>query len=222
MVYQIVKMKHRIFIETLILTVLILFTGFLIGFYVESSRTNELIDNYKNFEIEAMDLKLQNYYYQIMDSASCETAIEQNFIFADEIYNEGLIIERYEQLNELSEDILREKKRYVLLKTELWLNSILLREKCDASFHTVTYIYSQEGDDIKRAEQDVIADTLRELKEEKNNEIILIPIAGDIGLDIVDLQRRLYNITYLPSIIIDEKIVIEGYKSVEDLEEYLD
>ncbi len=60
MVYQIVKSKHRVFTEALIITLLILFLGFLFGIYIESSRTSNVIENYKYFEIDALDLKLQN------------------------------------------------------------------------------------------------------------------------------------------------------------------
>lgn len=221
MVYQIIKTRYRVFIETLILTLLILLVGFFIGFYIEFSRTNKLVNDYKTFEIGALDLKLQNYYYQIMDEASCEKAIKQNFIFADNIYNEGLLLEKYEEVNELSRDILLEKKRYVLLKTELWLNSILLKEKCDNPFHTVVYIYSQNEDAVKEAEQNAISNTLKELKEKKGNYIVLIPIAGDLGLGAVDLQIDTYNISYLPSIVIDEKYMLKSFQNLEDIEKYL-
>ncbi len=221
MVHQIVKSKHRVFVEALIITLLILFLGFLLGMYIESSRTSKVIENYKYFEIDALDLKLQNYYYQIMDKASCEEAIKQNFIFADEIYGQGLIIQRYEDGNKLTGDLLLEKKRYVLLKTELWLNSILLKEKCGNPFHTIVYVYSQSSNTIKDAEQVAISKTLKDIKEEFGDEIVLIPIAGNLGLGIVDMQLRIYNVTYLPSLIIDEEYIIEGFMEKEEIKEYL-
>jgi hypothetical protein len=192
------------------------------GFLIEYGRTASVINDYKSFEVSALDLRLQNYYYQIMGVASCDDAIEQNLIFADDIYEKGLLIQKYEDANKLSDDILVEKKRYVLLKTELWLNSILLKEKCGNDFHTVVYIYSQTDDLVKEAEQDSLSDVLGKIKEEKGNKIILIPIAGDIGLDIVDLQVRVYGIDYLPSVIIDEKTVLKGFQSKENIEKYLD
>lgn len=221
MVHQIVKSKHRVFAEALIITLLILFLGFLLGIYIESSRTSKVIENYKYFEIDALDLKLQNYYYQIMDKASCKEAIKQNFIFADEIYEQGLIIQRYEDGNKLTGDLLLEKKRYVLLKTELWLNSVLLKGKCENPFHTIVYVYSQSSNTIKDAEQTAISKTLKEIKEERGDEIVLIPIAGDLGLGIVDMQLRIYNVTYLPSLIINEEHIIEGFKKKEEIEKYL-
>jgi len=215
------KSKNIIFLEILVITLAILVIGFSIGFYVESFRTNSIINNYKKFEIEALDLRLQNYYYQIMDYTSCDNAIKQNLIFADNLYNKGLLIDKYEQANQITDDILLEKKRYVLLKTELWLNSILLKNKCGKPFHTLVYLYSQTQDKMKEAEQETISNVLKQVKDEKGNKVILLPIAGDLGLDIVNMQLRVYNITYLPSIIIDENSTLAGFHSKEEIESYL-
>ena len=221
MVYKIVKNRNFVFLETLIITLALLIIGFSIGFLLESLRTNSVVENYKNFEIEALDLKLQNYYYQIMDSASCENAIKQNFIFADNLYDKGLLIEQYEKANQISEELLLEKKRYVLLKTELWLNSQILKKKCNNPFHTIVYLYSNNANKVKQAEQRAVSDELRMIKENYGNKVILLPIAGDLELDIVDMQLRVYNITYFPSTIIDEKTVLNGFNSKEEIEKYL-
>jgi hypothetical protein len=196
--------------------------GISIGFALESKRTNKILEDYKFFEIEALDLKLQNYYYQTMNQASCDIALDSNLKFADDIYSEGLIIDKYEEAEEFSQNILLAKKRYILLKTELWLNSILLKNKCGDPFHTVIYIYSQTDDMKKDVEQEIVSKELKNLKEKYGNEIILIPIAGDLGLDSIEIQLQIYNVTYLPSIIIDEEIVLEGFHSVEELEKFLE
>ena len=192
------------------------------GLYLESLRTKKIVDSYKNYEVEALDLKLQNYYYQIMDKTSCEAAIKQNFNFADNIYNRGLELERYEEANQVTDDLYREKKRYVLLKTELWLNSILLKKKCNNPFDTIVYIYSGDpGNSAEVAKQKVISNVLKTVKEHKGDKIILLPIAGDLKLGIVDLQLRVYNITKIPSIIINEKTILEGFQSSDEIESYL-
>ena len=156
-----------------------------------------------------------------MDSAQCDKAIEQNFIFADKIYNTGLLIEKYEEASQISDLMTIEKKRYVLLKNELWLNSILLKKKCNNPFHTLVYVYAQTKTSSKDAEQAAISDVLKQIKQEKCNKIILIPLAGDMGLDSVTMQLNIYNITYLPSIIINEKYVLQGYNKKEQIESYL-
>ncbi len=221
MVYEIIKSRNKIFLDTLIVTLAILIIGFSIGYFVESFRVQQITDYYQNFEIEALDLKLQNYYYQIMDEASCTEAVNQNFIFADKLYNTGLVLEKYEEANQISSQLLTEKKRYVLLKTELWLNSILLKNKCNSSFHTIVYLYSQNYNKAKEAEQKTISDILGNVKAQQGNKVILLPIAGDLEIDSVNLQKRIYNITYLPSIIIDEKYILSGFASKEKINQYL-
>ena len=222
MVYKIVDNKYQVLIESLLVTLIIFIVGFSIGFFVEFYRTSKVVDSYKEFEIEALDLKLQNYYYQIMDRSSCEEAIKQNFAFADDIYNNGLILEKYEEANQVTNDIFIEKKRYVLLKTELWLNSILLKDKCNEPFDTIVYLYSGDPqNNLILSQQKIISNTLKEIKEEKGNSVILLPIAGDLKLESVELQMRIFNVTYLPSILINEELVLEGFHEAEEIKSYL-
>jgi hypothetical protein len=224
MVHKMIKGKG-IFAEVLILAVLILLIGFILGFYVETLRTNAVINETRSFEIEALDLKLQDYYYQTMNNIACKEAIDQNLIFAENLYQKGLILEQYENANQISEDLTREKKRYVLLKTELWFNSILLKNKCggeDQTFHTVVYFYSNDKNDlVKNGIQMVFSNILKQVKEKQQNKIILLPIAGDLDLNSVSLQENVYNITQLPTILIDEKIKITEVNSTSDIENYL-
>jgi len=221
MVYKIMKGNTFIFFEALLITLVLLSVGFSIGLYFESFRTSKVIQGYKNFEVEALDLKLQNYYFQTLNKGNCMVALEENINFADRLYDEGLIIQKYEDINQITEELLLEKKRYVLLKTELWLNSIILKERCKEPFHTVIYLYSNTPGQAKEAEQEAISNVLKDIKEKKGNQVILIPIAGDMELRAIDLQMKIYNITYLPSILIDEKYVLEGFHNTEEIEKYL-
>jgi len=179
------------------------------------------VQDYKNFEVDALDLKLQNYYYQILEQENCEIALEENIAFADRLYDEGLIIQKYEDINQITEDLLSEKKRYVLLKTELWLNSIILKNKCKEPIHTLVYAYSNFPGQAKRAEQEAISNVLKEIKDKKGDKVILVPIAGDMGLRTIELLLKIYDINYLPSIIIDEEHILEGFHNPEEIEKYL-
>lgn len=231
MVYQIIKGKYAVFLESIAITLIILIVGISIGFLIESHRTQKIVESYKDYEIESLDLRLQNYYYQIMNQESCDAAIEQNFKFAEDLYTKGLELEKYEEANQITDDLFREKKRYVLLKTELWLNSILLKEKCDDPFDTVVYLYSGDpGNNAIVAQQKIISNVLKTVKEDKGNQIILLPIAADLKktsdddslqLGIVEMQMRVYNITEIPAIIINEKEIIVGFHTVEEIKGYL-
>jgi len=222
MVYEIMKTKSRIFLESLVITILILIIGFYIGMSIETYRTNKIVTYYKDYEIQALDLKLQNYYFQIMDESSCKQAIEQNFIFADDIYTQGLVLEKYEEANQISDDLFREKKRYVLLKTELWLNSLLLKQKCSNPFDTIVYFYSGDPKNSAQvAQQKILSNVLKTVKEDKGNTVVLLPIAGDLKLKAVDLQMKVYNIKTLPSVLINEKTILEGFHTEDEIKSYL-
>ena len=189
---------------------------------IESGRVTSVANDYKNYEISTLNLKLQDYYYQTMDSSACSIAIKQNLEFADNLYNEGLQIEKYEQANQLTSDLLIEKKRYVLLKTELWFNSILLKKKCNNPFDTIAYIYAGDPSDSSVvAQQKVLSNVLKTVKDQYGNSVILLPIAGDLNLTAVTLQMELYNITNLPVIIINENTTLYGYHSATNVESYL-
>lgn len=221
MVYQIINNRYRVIVESFILAVIIFVVGFSIGFYIENSRVNQVMDQYNINEVQSLDLKLQNYYYQIMDNNSCNSAIEQNFIFADNLYTQGLQLEKYEDANKISDTLKIEKEKYVLLKTELWLNSILLKQKCKNPFDTVVYFYTNNPSPQKDVEQTTVSNVLKEVKDKTGNKMILLPIAGDMGLGAVDIQISNYNITSFPAILINEKVVLYGFHTAEEIEKYL-
>jgi len=222
MVHKIVNNRFRVFVESFLVASVLFLLGFSIGFYFENSRVSEVMEGYRLNEINALDLKLQNYYYQIVDSENCDFAIEQNFIFADKLYEDGLKLSKFEEASQISEKLLTEKKRYVLLKTELWLNTLLLKERCGADFDIIVYFYSGDPDNtLKVAQQKIISNVLKDIKWEYGNDLVLLPIAGDLKLDIIDLQMKVNKITFLPSILINEDIVLEGAVSVEELKTYL-
>lgn len=222
MVHQIIKGRYGIFIESFIIAIIIFLIGFTIGFYFENARLSKVILDYRDNEVDALDLRLQNYYYQIMGREECALAIEQNFIFADKIYLQGLELEKYEEANQISDSLKAEKKRYVLLKTELWLNILLLKEKCNEDFDTIVYFYSSDPSNAAIvSQQKIISNVLKEVKEENGDRVILLPLAGDLDLDIVNLQRNIYGVEQLPSILINEKYLLEGFHSKDEIEKHL-
>jgi len=221
MVYK-MNDKQRIFGDSLVVTLIIFLSAFSLGIFIENWRTTNIVDSYKQYELEALDLKLQNYYFQTMSRSSCDAAIEQNYKFADNLYNKGLLLEKYEENNQITDELLFEKKRYVLLKTELWLNTLLLKDKCNTSFDTLVYFYSSDPDNSALvARQKIISNILKEIKDRRRDSLILLPLAGDLDLDAIGLQMTVYNVTILPSLLINEQTVLVGYQDPTTIEHYL-
>ena len=74
----------------------------------------------------------------------------------------------------------------------------------------------------EEAETEVFSNLLGELKEKYGDEIMLIPIAADNNISSVDILIEMYNVTELPTILIDEDIRITELQNITELEKHLE
>ena len=212
--------KKNVFWEALLATVLIFSIGLVFGLYVEGIRNDKLNSLFYESEVSLIDVLSQNMILQSKD-LSCGSLKEVNLQFADRIYYEARILEQYDDSNKITESAKVIHKKYDLLRTILWMNSINIKNKCK-DVNTIVYLYEYNTEDIgKKAEQVVWSKILGDLKEKKGSNIILIPIASDQGITSLDYMIVSYNITKFPVVIINEKTVIINLQSVEELEKYL-
>ena len=99
------------------------------------------------------------------------------------------------------------------MRTLLWINTIKTNGKCENEISTVVYLYELKTEDLaKKATQNVWSKILTDLKEQKGDEILLIPIAI--------LEN--YSVEKYPVVIINNKEVISELSGVENLVEFLE
>ena len=215
--------KHA-FWQALILTIFVFGAGIFLGFVLENSRTSELKDLYFQADLDLLDIKIQNEIYSL-SKIDCERAIQENINFADRVFKEGQLFEKYQNAARLSDSLVLQHKKYDLLRSIFWVNAIKLKSRCKADYHNVVYIYEYNEPTIEtKAKQQVFSNLLTEIKQEKGGEVMLIPIAGDNDLISVNLLMDLYNISIeeLPIILINEKIKITEIESKEDILKLID
>jgi hypothetical protein len=208
------KSNKHVFWEALIITIFIFGIGILFGIFLENSRANKVSELYLKSEINLLDVKVQTEVLNTQD-LNCEEAVSQNIKFADKIYEDAKLLEDYDDASRIDNDFVEYHKRYDLLRTLLWLNSIKIKEKCGAdSFHTIVYLYDYKTENIEeKNKQEIISRFLEELKNEHGNKIILVPIAKNLDISSIDLLIKNYNVTGT-SVIVDEKTVVS---ELEDL-----
>jgi len=215
--------KH-VFWQALLVTILIFSLGLIAGFVLENWRTGKVDFLFKKSDIDLLDARIQNEIY-LSGKFNCDRAIEENIKFADRIYEEAKILDRYETASELTGKIQLEHKKYDILRALLLLNSIQIKEKCNATYYEVVYFYNfQERDFDKRAKQNVFSNQLREVKELKGSDVLLIPIAGNINASSIDLLMDKYNVSKneLPVILINRDIKIKEIQNLNELLLYFD
>ncbi len=214
--------QKYVFLQALIIAFVIFNIGIFFGYKLETSRIDKINNWYIQSEIELLDQRIQKDAFEFLE-LNCDAMVEENINFADRIYEEALVIDKYEKANRINEDIILQHKRYDLLRTLFWINSMKIKEKCNSSYHNLVYFYQYNDVSIeKKAKQKVFSNLLFQIKQEKKAEIMLIPIAADNDIGSINLILDRYDITELPVILIDEKIKLTDIESVEDIRKHLD
>ncbi len=212
--------RKRVFWEALLLTVVIFFFGVLIGVSFESGKVEQIRQYYSSSEVSIMDVFASNNLIDV-EGAGCEELVKANFEFADRIYDEAILLEKYEDSGKITEGMILEHKKYDLLRTLLWINEMKTTEKCGRSFHTVIYLYEYQPEDLtQKAVQGVWSKILFDLKQEYGSEILLIPIAVDSDLVSLNSAIEKFDVTDYPVLIIDNKDITYELNNVEDVEIY--
>jgi len=211
-----------LFWKALILTVIVFLLGVLLGFALERNRIGDIEREFQRIDLQWSDAKLQTLYYQNLEPRFCNSAIRENLEFADKVYNEGLKIENYDAASFLTDDLELEKRKYALLKVEFWLNSIVLRERCKADYINLVYFFANDPEFEIESEQDTQAEILKDLKEKYGKSLMLIPLPIDMDISMINIMKGTYDISKTPTILINEKIKLEGLQSLDEIENLIE
>lgn len=212
-----VSSKHA-FWWALAFTVFIFIIGVILGFVLENSRSNDVEIALISSEISLLDQQVRTRGIEQFD-ISCEHAKSSTFEFADKIYEEASQLELFDSSAKFTSDLKLLHKRYDLLRVMLWMESIDLKNRC-GNVHTLVYLFEYAPEETQqRAIQTSYSRMLLDLKNSHENEILLIPIAANLDIESVELIKEKYFIEELPAIIIDEKTVISGETSIQELED---
>ncbi len=216
------RSQKIVFLKALVVTLIIFNIGVYMGYKLEASRADKINAIYLESEKLLLDQRIQKEAFDIID-LDCDDAIKANIDFADKIFEEALgTIHKYEEANRINDAIIFQHQRFDLLRTLFWINSIKIKEKCNSNYHHIVYFYDyRDPSSEQRGKQNFFSNLLEEIKKEKGDEVMLIPIAGDNELPSIDLLIRQYNITEFPTILIDEKVKITDVKNKRDILKYL-
>ncbi len=201
---RILKSERHVFWEALIIAVFVFSLGIMLGVFLENLRKGQIEELYSESELQLLDLRIQSELFSLKDF-SCENAVKENMEFGDKIFGEAILLQQLEESQTLTESLKMQHKKYDLLRTLFWINSLKIKEKCKNSFHTVVYIYQYEPDIDTRAKQTAFSKSLSELKDKLKDRIVLIPIAGNMNLTSTESLMKEYKAEKLPVVIVDEK-----------------
>jgi hypothetical protein len=212
--------KHA-FWMALVFTVAVFGVGLIFGIFLEGSRVDKVQAILADSEINILDDELRNKVLEDFN-ISCVLAVDNAFNFADKIYFEASKLEQYDAASKFENSLLILHRRYDLLRTLLWSDTIGLKERCaeeSKNVHTVVYLYQYDIEDIDiDSKQLFYSRLLFDLKLKYPREVLLIPIAVNTNLSSVDIIMDSYDFEEFPKVIIDEEKVIDEVITFEELE----
>jgi hypothetical protein len=213
--------KRNVFWEALLMTVAIFIIGMMIGVSFEKNKINEINNYYSESDAVLMDILALQKITEL-GMLDCSLAAKANLDFADRVYAEADLMSQYDTTQKISDGMDVAHKKYDLLRTFLWINSMKSRQNCQNDFSVVVYLYEYKTEDLsQKAEQEVWSNVLVDLKEQKGGSVILIPIAVDTNVTSLGIMIDKFNITKYPAVIVNDKNIIYDLNSVNDLEKYL-
>jgi len=216
-----IKKQKYLFLYALILTFIVFNFGIFMGYMLESSRINKINTLYLDAEMELIDQITQKDAMNVLD-LDCDTLIQENINFADRIFKEALLIQKYEDANRINEGVKFQHKRFDLLRTLFWINSITIKQKCNSDYHNLVYFYKYNNPTLEQdSKQKFFSNLLSEVKDDMGDKVMLIPIAADNDIPSVNLLVQKYDISELPVILIDENTKITDVRNIDDIEKYL-
>jgi hypothetical protein len=215
------KNPKRVFWEALLITLVVFVGGIVFGVAMEGKRVDNINEYYLKSEISMVDMLALNSFIGD-DDLSCSDLVSSNFEFADRIYEEALLLEKYESSGRVTETMKLEHTKYDLLRTFLWDNAIASKEKCNADFSVIIYLYNSEPEDLtEKATNAVWSKILLDVKNSHGGDVVLIPIAADSNLVSLNSKLSNFNITSFPAVVINDKDVLTALESADDLAKYL-
>ncbi len=193
--------------------------GILLGITFEKSRIDEVKNFYFESETEILDFELSSNIIRF-SNMSCDMVYQQSIAFADRVFKEASKLEKYDDSNKITGELIYLHKRYDLLRTVLWTDLIKAEERCGGKINVIVYIYEYVDPSLTtKATQGTMSNFLVELKKKYEDKIILIPIAMDTGVESLDILRELYGLDKAPVILINGKIKIEDLNDMRDFDE---
>ena len=214
------KRNHFVFAQALLLTIVVFVVGFYIGASVEGSRALQINNYFTQSETTLLDLLSLNKLVG-SNSVSCESLANSEGALLNKVYEEGILLDQYEESGKLTNDLKDLHKKYDSLRTYLWITSIDIKNKCGEKIIPLVYLYNKSETDLtKRAEQNVWSKVLLDIKN-NNSKVVLIPISVDSNLSSLNILIERYNITTSPAVIVDEKKVFESIPEEKEILNYL-
>lgn len=214
--------KFRYFFAA-ILTLFIFTTGILASNFIDDTRQGALEQNIQqnNVDLESKQLQLNYIQSDRIDSCSAMETGLRNIVTS---YNERLDnVQTYRQNSLFKQETFDTVERsYVLSGIRYYLFAQELREECDYEANTILFFTDSLNGEQNCEDCGALGSELSLLKNRYGEELLIFSIPLELDDGMVDLISAQYNVTNVPTLVINGDEKLEGYHTHAEIRENLD
>ncbi|MCC7575101.1 hypothetical protein KO361_05925 [Candidatus Woesearchaeota archaeon] len=200
--------KHA---AVLSITVLVFFTGILLGTLLNKNKLDNVKEISEELRLSTMSSEVE---FAILAENPC--AIEDLGFLSDDLHELSMKVEYMEnQLGSKNKDVQELKNFYSIIQLRHWVLMTKIKEQCETEVTNIVYLYSNEGDCKECADQGFILSYLK--RTEKVN---IYSVDININNNAVRTLKQVYNVKTAPTLIINQE-KHEEFKTLNQLKELI-
>lgn len=214
------KVRTHIYLKAALLTLLVFVSGIAVGWYLDETRVSFVKSKIDELEVSFSNLALEEEFYRSVVTDSkilCNIYISKANDLALQAGKLGSYLESFREISKFSlHNIESLKDRYFILNLQLWLYMRKLREGCNYNATTILFFYTSVNKCDDCIAQGIVLD---QLKKKDPNKYMIFAIDVDSKLGIVNALKVYFNVTQVPTLIVNERQKLEGFVPKQELEE---
>jgi len=204
------KINVPLYVAAFLITTAIFAAGIYVGLVIEQEAAKSI---YASLEKSTQRIANAQLMFLLEDSPSfCgvyEEDLEKVFEEADILGKELEYLEKQKQVYD--PDL---KNKYFALELRNYLMAKKVKDVCGGNFSLALYFYSSNCTECERQGEE-----LTSARDITGWRLKVFSFDGSSKSSIVDALKKEYNISAYPTIIIDEKHVLTGFKKAEEIVE---
>ena len=205
--------KRTMLLISLLLSMLVFFSGFLLGSGLDNARINDVVKELERNELQRENYVTEQRFLELFAGENCELVPVGLGDLSKNLAETGKILTDYEARGIFNEKEYKElKERYFLSEIKLYVLLKELKNNCNLDTTVILFFYDQN--DRKSIEQGYVLDNI--VRRLQNITVLSIDRESSSSPSVKTVMNY-YNITSSPTIIVNFNKKIEGFTEIDKI-----
>ncbi len=208
--------SRRRYIIAITLTVLVFFSGLMLGLVIENRRVSYIENLYQKQQVEFSSTQLQYLYLTSLNKKEgCSGSYRTFDLNLRQLDDSRIKLENYVKDNKINtENFESLKRQYAVEQLKYWLFAQQVKDVCNEEMVRVLYFYSTNKDCPKCADEEAILTYLKNRFDEK---LLIFALDSQMAEEpMITILKKQYGVNTYPTIIVENK-KLEGFVDKNEL-----